>query len=88
MALYGDMVIIGSPIDDDMGIASGSVYFLSYRSVKHGRRYRNLPLQMRSLMIGLDVVFAKSGYTAVIMAVYDDERGNDIGYGYVYTKVD
>ena len=39
-------------------------------------------------MIGLDVVFAKSGYTAVIMAVYDDYRGNDIGYGYVYTKVD
>ena len=39
-------------------------------------------------MIGLDVVFPISRYTAVIRAVYDDERGNDIGYGYVYTKVD
>ena len=70
-----------------MGIDSGSVYIFSYRSVKHGRRYRNLPPQMRSLMIGLDVVFAKSGYPAVIRAVYDDERGNDIGSGYVYNKV-
>ena len=71
-----------------MNIASGSVYFLSYRLVKHRRRYRILPPQMRSMMIGLDVVFPISRYTAVIRAVYDDERGNDIGYGYVYTKVD
>ena len=44
-----------------MNIASGSVYFLSYRLVKHMRRYRILPPQMRSMMIGLDVVLPYPG---------------------------
>ena len=61
VALSRDTAIIGSLIDDDMGIDSGSVYVLSDRSVEHGRRYRNLPPQMKSMMIALDVVMPYPG---------------------------
>ena len=56
MALSGDTSIIGPSFDDDMGEYSGSVFFL-YKTMEHGRRYRNAPPEMGVLVIGLELMW-------------------------------
>ena len=85
--ISGDTDIIGSPFDNDMGIDSGYVYvFLIRYNVKWEEIQKLTPENAEAgdwFGVSLDLY----DDTAIIGAQYDNERGNDNLYSYVYTNI-
>ena len=88
MAISGDTAIIGSPFDDDMGSYSGSVYVFVRRDDGTWEEVQKLTPADGEADDWFGFSVAISGDTVVIGAVYDDDKGDESGSGYVYTKID
>ena len=88
VALSGYTAIIGSPYDDDMGTNSGSVYVFVRRDDGTWEEVQKLIPTDGEAHDHFGSSVAISGDTAVIGAPYDDDKGDNSGSGYVYTKID
>ena len=88
VALSGDTAIIGSPFDDDMGSNSGSVYVFVRRDDGTWEEVQKLTRADGEAFDQFGTSVAISGDTAVIGAMGDDDKGDNSGSGYVYTKID
>ena len=85
--LYGVTDIIGYPFDNAMGIDNGYVYIFSDSTMENGRRHRNLIPEDAEAGDWFGVSVAIYGDTPAIGSQYDNERGDDSGYGYMYTII-
>ena len=85
--LSGVTDIIGYLFDNDMGIDNGYVYVFFRRYNGKWEEAQKLTPADAEAGDWFGVNVAISGYTPVIGYQYDNERGNDIGYGYVYNVI-
>jgi hypothetical protein len=84
VALSGDTAVIGAR-DDDNGIYSGSAYVFS-RSGTSWSQQAKLTATDGAAGDEFGYSVALSGDTAVVGAARDDDKGNDSGSAYVFTR--
>ena len=88
MTISGDTVIIGSPLDDDMGLDSGSVYIFVRREDGTWEEVQKITPADGEAYDWFGSSVAIFGTTAIIGAKEDNERADGTRYGYVYTNID
>jgi hypothetical protein len=82
--LYGDTLLVGSMLDDDMGKDSGSAYIFTRTGTTWTQQQKLLPSDgYTNDQFG---VVSLDGDTALIGAWYDDDMGSNSGSVYVFTK--
>ncbi len=83
--ISGNTIIIGAIYDDDRGTSSGAAYIFVGSGSTWSQQAKLVPSDGSSMDIfGISV--AISNNTAVIGAYFDDDRGNNSGSAYVYTR--
>jgi hypothetical protein len=83
VALSGDVAVVGSPQDDDLGLNSGSAYIFRYDGTTWVEEAKLLPKYGDvGAYFGFSV--AISGDVVVIGAYKDDELGTDYGSAYIF----
>jgi len=85
VALFGDTAVIGALRDDDKGNDSGSAYVFT-RSGTTWSQQAKLTATDGAAGDEFGYSVAISGDTAVIGAARDDDKGNDSGSAYVFTR--
>ena len=81
VSVSGDIVVVGSPLDSDDGLYSGSAYYYQW----NGTGYEEVKLAAANTagdQFGCSV--AISGDKVVIGAIYDDDNGVSSGSAYVF----
>ena len=87
VAISGDTAIIGSPLDDDMGLDSGSVYFFVRQDDRTWEEVQKITAADGEACDWFGSSVAISGNTAIIGVEEENERDDDSGSGYVYTRI-
>jgi hypothetical protein len=88
IATFENSLFVGSLLDDDNGINSGSVYFLKYDTfdwVEFQKLDSNTNIGAMNDNFGRSVSF--QGNRALIGAPGDDERGNFSGSAYIFDRI-
>ena len=80
VAIDGNLVLVGSPFDDDMGFDSGSVYLFDLNT---GSQLRKYVANDGAIADQFGSRVALQGTTAVIAAPFDDDNGTSAGSVYV-----
>jgi len=85
VALDGDIVVIGAMRDDDKGVDSGSAYVFTRSGTAWSHQVK---LTASDGAVGDEFGYsvAISGDTAVVGAPRDDDKGDDAGSVYVFTR--
>jgi len=82
VAIDGDLVLVASPQDDDMGIGSGSVYvFEASTGAELHKLLASDGAEQDNFGLG---TIAISGDTAVVGSLVDDDYGNGSGSAYLF----
>ena len=88
VAISGDTVVVGAPVDDDMNINSGAVYL--YEKPQNGWVDSNQTAKLKASDADVEDNFgcsvAISGDTVVVGADSDHETANYSGAAYIYEK--
>ncbi|UCB43342.1 MAG: hypothetical protein JSV77_01460 [Dehalococcoidales bacterium] len=85
VAISGDTTVVGAHGDDDDGSSSGSAYiFVS--SASGWSQQAKLTASDGASYDGFGYSVSISGDTAVIGAIYDDDKGSSSGSAYVFEK--
>ena len=85
--LSGVTDIIGYPFNNDMGIDNRYVYVFFRKYNGKLKEAQKLTPAYAEAGGWFGVSVSIYGYTPAIGSQYDNERGNDSGYGYVYTII-
>ncbi|WP_417916147.1 FG-GAP repeat protein, partial [Candidatus Electronema sp. JC] len=85
VALAGDTAVIGAYGDDDTGIDSGSVYVFGRAADGTWSQQAKLTAADGAANDNFGYSVAVDGDTAVIGAMYDDDKGTNSGSAYVFT---
>ena len=83
VTLFGDIAIVGAPLDDDGGFASGSAYVF-VRNNGNWRQEAKLFASDSDEDDEFGTTLAFDGYTAVVGARNNNDAGNNSGSAYVF----
>jgi hypothetical protein len=86
VASSGDTALIGAYYDDDNGVDSGSVYVFTRSGTNWTQQEKFSPADgAAGDTFGQPICI--DGDTAIIGSYYDDDKGNDSGSAYVFTRI-
>ena len=85
VVLSGDTALVGAWKDDDRGVDSGSAYVFTRSGTTWGQQAKLLAAD-GATNDSFGFAVSLSGDTALVSAVYDDDRGGDSGSAYVFTR--
>jgi len=86
LAVSGDTVVIGAPVDDDLGSNAGSAYVFVRDGLGNWTQQAKLLANDGAEFDGFGNSVAVSGDTAVIGADLDDDLGGSSGSAYVFVR--
>jgi hypothetical protein len=85
VSVSGNTAVSGSYLDDDKGLDSGSTYIFQYSSVvNRWTQVAKLTASDGAAGDGFGNFVSVSGDTAVIGSYFDDDRGIDSGFTYIF----
>ena len=81
----GTTALIGAYLDDDKGANSGSAYVFKYNGTSWTQQSKLTASDgAASDQFGYSVSISSDGTTALIGAIYDDDKGTNSGSAYVF----
>jgi len=86
LAVSGDTIVIGAPIDDDLGVQAGSAYVFVRDGLGNWTQQAKLLANDGAEFDQFGDSVAVSGDTAVIGAEFDDDLGDASGSAYVFVR--
>ena len=85
VSVSGSTALVGAPGDDDRGASSGSAYIYVRSGTKWSQQAR-ITAATGAAGDRFGETVSLSGNTALVGALYDDDRGSDSGAAFVFTR--
>jgi hypothetical protein len=83
----GNTAIIGAYEDDDKGTDSGSAYIYIRSGTSWSQQAKLVAADgATNDIFGISVAISSDGNTAIIGAIYDDDKGSNSGSAYIYIR--